>query len=50
MDIKSFLYKKKEKKAKNIWLIVTAIIIVIFLIGIIALNKTETKQNIDHFI
>ena len=50
MDIKSFLYKKKEKKAENIWLIVTAIIVILFFIGIIALNKSETKQIVDHFI
>ena len=50
MDIKNFLYQKKEKKSKNIWLIITAIIILSFLISIIILNKTDTKHHIDHFI
>jgi len=50
MDIKNFLYQKKEKKSKNIRLIITGIIILSFLIIIIILNKTDTKQHIDHFI
>lgn len=50
MDIKNFLYQKKEKKSKNIRLIITAIIILSFLISIIILNKTNKKQNVDHFI
>ncbi len=50
MDIGSFLYQKKEKKAKNIRLIVTTIIILSFLIGIILLNRTDTRQNFDYFI
>lgn len=44
------MYQKKEEKEKNIWLIVTVIIILLFLIGIIALNKTDKKEVIDHFI
>ena len=50
MDIRSFLYQRKEEKKKNIWLIVTIIIIITFLVGIIALNSTEKKEIIDHFI
>ena len=50
MDIRGFLYQKKEEKAKNIWLIVTTIIILWFLAGIIFLNKTDNSQTIDHFI
>ena len=50
MDIRSFLYQRKEKKEKNIWLIVTFIIIILFFIGIILLNKTEEKDIVDHFI
>ena len=50
MDIKSFLYKKKEKKAENIWLVVIAIIVVLFLVGIIVLNKTDNVQPVDYFI
>jgi len=50
MDIKNFLYQKKEKKSKNIRLIITGIIILSFLIIIIILNKADTKQHIDHFI
>ena len=50
MDIRSFLYQKKEEKAKNIWLIVTVIIIILFFIGIIVLNKADQKEYVDHFI
>ena len=50
MDIRSFLYQRKEEKKKNIWLIATIIIIITFLVGIIALNSTEKKEIIDHFI
>lgn len=50
MDIKNFLYQKKEKKSKNIWLIIITIIILSFLIVVIILNKTDTKQQSDHFI
>ena len=50
MDIRSFFYQRKEEKKKNIWLIVTIIIIITFLVGIIALNSTEKKEIIDHFI
>jgi len=50
MDIKSFLYQKEEKKRKGIWLIITIIIIIVFFVCIIALNKTDKKINIEHFI
>lgn len=50
MDIKSFLYKKKEEKAKNIRIIATAIIICLFIMGIIILNQNQYTQNTEHFI
>jgi heme/copper-type cytochrome/quinol oxidase subunit 4 len=50
MDIRSFLYQKREEKAKNIRLIATIIIIILFFIGIIVLNKADQKEYIEHFI
>lgn len=50
MDIKNFLYQKKEKKSKNVRLIITTIIILSFFVSIIVLNKSNIKQNVDHFI
>lgn len=50
MDIKGFLYQKKANKFKTIWTIIIGIIIIVFLIGIILLNKNNDIQNIEHFI
>ena len=50
MDIKSFLYQKKEKKAKNARITITCIIILSFIICIIFLNKNQYTQPTEHFI
>lgn len=50
MDIKNFLYKKEEKKAKNIWVIVTIIIILLFIVAIVYLNKNDYNSLTEHFI
>lgn len=50
MDIKNFLYQRKEKKAKNIWIITIGIIFVLFICAIIFLSKNGYNPPIEHFI
>ena len=50
MDIKSFLYQKKENRTKVIWEITIWVIIIAFIIGIVLLNKNDSVQTVDHFI
>lgn len=50
MDIKSFLYQKKESRTKAVWQTVIGIIILAFLAGIILLNKNDSVKYVEHFI
>lgn len=50
MDIKSFLYQKKESRTKVIREFIIGAILIAFLFGIILLNKNNSVQKIEHFI
>ena len=50
MDIKGFLYQKKENRTRAIWEIMIGIIFIAFIIGIVLLNKNDSVQTIEHFI